>query len=111
MKVIDYPEFSDKRYKPSYLKFALFGFLAGALIVIAIVIIRCLINDTVKGENELETRFNIPILGVIPDIEKASNNRSDYYYYENNTSEQVSEANADSNNNPEGEQNNEEKEE
>ena len=108
MKIIDYPEFSDKRYKPSYLKFALIGFLAGALIVIVFVIIRYFMDDTVKGENDIESRFTIPILGVIPDIEKASNNRSEYYYYANNTSEQVSEVNTESNNDPKGEQKNEE---
>ena len=108
MKIIDHPEFSDKRYKPSYLKFALIGFLAGALIVIVFVIIRYFMDDTVKGVNDIESRFTIPILGVIPDIEKASNNRSEYYYYADNTSEKVPKVNTESNNDPKGEQKNEE---
>ena len=85
MKIIDYPEFSDKRYKPSYSRFALIGFLIGALIVIVFVIIRYFTDDTVKSESDIESSFSIPILGVIPDVSKASNNHSDYYYYSQNS--------------------------
>lgn len=81
MKIIDYPEYSDKRYKPSYMRFALIGFLIGALVVVVFVIIRYFMDDTVKNESDIESKFSIPILGIIPDVSKASNNRSDYYYY------------------------------
>ena len=47
-------------------------------------------DDTVKGEGEVEDKFDLPILGVIPDVTKASNKSSDYYYYEqNNKTERV----------------------
>ena len=104
MKIIDYPEFSDRRFQPSYTRFGLIGFLIGALVVIVLVVIRYFMDDTVKSENDIETRFNIPILGVIPDISKASKNRSDYYYYENNNTEPVSKVTLESNDNPQGEQ-------
>lgn len=101
MKIIDVPEYSEKRYKPSYLRYGIIGFLIGALIVIVFVIIRHFMDDTVKTEGEIEDKFALPILGVIPDVTKASNKSSDYYYYEqNNKTEQV--------NISEGEQNNEE---
>lgn len=87
MRIIDYPEYSDTRYKPDYIRFAIFGFLGGAFLVIIWIIIRYFMDDTVKAEAEIETRFSIPILGVIPDISKASNDRSDYYYYAQNTQE------------------------
>ena len=92
MKIIDYPEFSDKRYKPSYSNFALIGFLIGALIVIVFVIIRYFMDDTVKSESDIESSFSIPILGVIPDVSKASNNHSDYYYYSQNSEDKKSES-------------------
>ena len=101
MKIIDVPEYSDVRYKPSYLKYSIIGFLIGALAVVIILIIRYFMDDTVKTEGEIEEKFDMPILGVIPDVTKASNKSSDYYYYEqNNKTEQV--------NISEGEQNNEE---
>ena len=68
MRVIDYPEYSDTKYKPSYFRYALLGLLVGVLLVVVILIVRFLSDDTVKNENEVETRFGIPILGVIPDV-------------------------------------------
>ena len=90
MKIIDHPEYSEKRFKPSYSRYAIIGFLIGALIVIIFVIIRYFMDDTVKTEEEIENKFALPILGVIPDVTKASSKGSDYYYYEqNNKTEQV----------------------
>lgn len=90
MKIIDHPEYSEKRFKPSYTNYAIIGFLIGALLVVIFVIIRYFMDDTVKNEEEVENKFALPILGVIPDVTKASNKGSDYYYYEqNNKTEQV----------------------
>jgi len=90
MKIIDLPEYSDKRYKPSYLRYAIIGFLIGALLVVVFVIIRFFIDDTVKNEGDVEKKFALPILGVIPDVNSASSKGSDYYSYENNNkNEQV----------------------
>lgn len=100
MKIIDVPEYSNKRYKPSYIRYGFIGFLVGALIVAVIIIIRYFLDDTVKNEAEIEDKFALPILGVIPDVTRASSKSSDYYYYENTTkTEQVNIA--------EGEQKNE----
>lgn len=81
MKIIDYPEYSEKRYKPNYTKYGLLGFVIGALLVVIWVVVRFLTDDTVKAENDIESRFSIPILGVIPDIAKAGATGSDYYEY------------------------------
>ena len=90
MKIIDLPEYSEKHYKPSYLKIGLIGFLIGALLVIIFIVVRYFMDDTIKNESEIESKFALPILGVIPDITKASNKSSDYYYYEqNNKTERV----------------------
>ena len=81
MKIVDYPVYSGRRYKPSYVKYAMLGFLLGALLVAAIIIIRYFMDDTVKGEDEVEQRFGLPILGVLPDA-SLSNSKEDYYSYE-----------------------------
>lgn len=80
MKIIDYPEYSEKRFKPSYIRFGLIGFIVGALLVTVIIIIRFFMDDTINNKNEIEDKFSIPILGVIPDISRALNSKSDYYY-------------------------------
>jgi len=78
MKIIDSPVYNTNRYKPSYIKYSLFGFLAGILIVAIIVIIRFLRDDTIRSEGELEQRFGLSILGVLPDY---ASNGSKYGYY------------------------------
>ena len=86
MKIIDMPTMPTYRYGPSYLRYALFGGLLGAILVILIIIINYLRDDTVKSETEIEQRFPLPVLGVVPDM-TSPNSDSDYYYYaDKNTS-------------------------
>ena len=80
MKIVDYPIYSEKRYGPSYVKYALFGFLFGFLLVLIIIIVKYFRDDTIKSESELEARFSLPVLGVIPDIMQLNSSSSDYYY-------------------------------
>ena len=89
MKIIDVPVYSEQRYKPSYTKYALFGFLAGVLLILVIYVIKYFSDDTVKSEGDIEARFDVPILGVIPDLTKSGDKKSDYYAYgQNNESAQ-----------------------
>lgn len=81
MKIIDYPQYTEKRYKPSYTRYAIIGFIIGALLVAAWVIVRYFLDDTIKNETDLESRFSLPILGIIPDVTKAGSLGSDYYNY------------------------------
>ena len=79
MKIVDYPVFTAKRYKPNYSKYALLGFAGGALLVAVIVLIRFFKNDVVKSEDEIEHRFSMPILGVLPDNSLSSKSGRGYY--------------------------------
>lgn len=81
MKIIDHPVYSDRRYRPSYIKYGWLGFLGGAILVAIIVIIRHFRDDTIKNEAELEQCFPYPVLGIIPDAAKSNSAGSDYYYY------------------------------
>ncbi len=81
MKIIDNPQYNENRYKPNYIQFSLIGFIVGMLIVIAHTVIRFLADDTVKSEVDMESRFSLPILGVIPDISRANGKDSSYYDY------------------------------
>ena len=82
MKIIDYPVYNTTRYKPSYIRFSLLGFLFGVLLVAVIVIVRFVKDDTVRGEDDVEQRFGLPILGVLPDNTSSSRNKDGYYSYE-----------------------------
>lgn len=80
MKIVEYPQMPKSIYQPDYKKFTLLGFGAGVLLMIIILIIRYLRNDTIRDEAELENRFSVPVLGVIPDVNSMENGKSDYYY-------------------------------
>lgn len=80
MKIIDYPMYSDKRYKPNYIKYSLLGFLLGAVLVIIKVIVSTLTDDKVKSVQDIEDRFSLPILGIIPDVLQSSDEKGKGYY-------------------------------
>ena len=80
MKIIDYPMYSDKRYKPNYIKYSLLGFLLGAVLVIIKVIVSTLTDDKVKSVQDIEDRFSLPILGVIPDVLESTDEKGKGYY-------------------------------
>ena len=82
MKIVDYPVYSQRIYRPNYMKYAVLGFLFGALVVAVIVIIRLFTDDTVRNEDEIEQRFGLPILGVLPDNASLGGDKDDYYSYQ-----------------------------
>lgn len=56
-----------------YSKKCLFGFIAGAVLAAAYIILRDLLDIRVKGNDNLSERYGIPVLGTIPEFElKAS---------------------------------------
>lgn len=79
MKVIDTPVMPKSIYKPNYIKNGFLGALLGALFTVVLVVIMFASDDKVKSEKDLEERFAIPIVGVLPDINLTSKD-SDYYY-------------------------------
>lgn len=82
MKIIDFPEYSDTPYRPNYLIYTLLGFVLGVLLVVIKVVVDTLRDDTVKSEEEIEERFNLPILGMIPDaLQQSGDKGKDYYAY------------------------------
>ncbi len=82
MRVIDMPQMPKKVYKPSYIKNTLVGILLGGIISAAFIIIRFLLDDKVKNESELEARFSLPVVGVIPDMLATGKGGHNYYDYE-----------------------------
>jgi len=84
MKIIDYPVKAQTPYGPSYIKYALFGFVIGALVIIIKTIVEFFMDDRVRNEQEIEDRFDIPILGVIPDVSEDKKSPG-YYEYKKKT--------------------------
>ena len=80
MKIVEYPQIPDHIFKPSYVKYTLLGFVAGAVLTILLLIIQFLRNDTITNEADIEARFSVPVLGVLPDVYNQGGGKSGYYY-------------------------------
>ena len=80
MKIVEYPQPPTGIFSPSYSKFALLGFGVGVLITIIVFVINYMRNDTILDEAEVESRFSVPVLGVLPDVNNHYSGKSGYYY-------------------------------
>lgn len=88
MKIIDNPEIPTGIFKPNYMKYTVLGALAGALLTILIIVIKQLTNDKIMDEDELSEYYNLPVVGVIPDMVNTGNGKGGYYsYYQSDESE------------------------
>ncbi len=80
VKVIDYA-LEGRRVYPNIQNNTILGLLLGLFVSCGFVVLREMFDMRIKTEEELEKWFNIPILGIIPDINNPQNKRSGYYYY------------------------------
>ncbi len=58
---------------PNVLKNSVFGFMLGFILAVAFIIIRHMLDNTVKGVETLKARYNMPILAEIPFYEIVKN--------------------------------------
>lgn len=81
MRIVDSPVEPTGKYAPSNSKNAILGAVIGFVAVAACIIIMELVNDKVLGSEDLESRYQIPVIGSIPDLEQAEKTRGRYGYY------------------------------
>lgn len=67
---------ATERSSPSYTKYTLIGAVIGTIISCGIIIVADLFDSSVRNEDYLKQKYNIPIFAVIPD---ASDVRGNYY--------------------------------
>ena len=72
-KIIDYPKMPTGIDSPNYIKNAMLGGIVGFILACAIIIIRSLLDNSIKSAADLEY-WGIPVLGVIPDFATANKN-------------------------------------
>lgn len=66
-KIIEKGEIPIYKSGPSMQKNVVIGFLFGAVLVCAIVVVLELLNDSIKTEDDIEKYLGIPTLAVVPD--------------------------------------------
>ena len=70
-KIIDYPKMPNGIASPSYKKNTAVGGMIGFILACAIIIIRSLMDNTIKSAADLDY-WGLPVLGVIPDFATAN---------------------------------------
>ncbi len=80
MQIIDEPLVPTSINSPSYSRNTAIGALLGAVVAAAIIVVKELLDDHVKNEDDLEEKFSIPVVGVIPDINSAIKQSTKYAY-------------------------------
>ncbi len=68
ISVVDYPETPRKRYKPSMRLNMVMALIVSLLAAVAIAFLVEYFDDTVKSVDVLESRSQLPVLGIIPDV-------------------------------------------
>lgn len=53
----------------------LIGFMLGFVIAIAVIIIRFMLDDTIKAQEDVEKYLGLSVLGLIPELESADNKK------------------------------------
>ena len=82
METIGTAEPAGAQSSPNVIKNAVFGLLAGLALSVAFVLLRAMLDTTIKGEEDLKSRTGLTVLGEIPDVQYKSKDayKDDYQY-------------------------------
>lgn len=76
MRIVDYPIKPSAPYAPNSFRYALIGFLITLLAGCAIVVLFDVVVDKVASATEIEERYGITVIGIIPDMQQADKYQS-----------------------------------
>lgn len=82
MEVVDSAVVDLGKVSPSITKYTAVGFLMGALIAAAILVIVSLLDNTIHDEDYVLQNYNFPILAKVPDLLESNNKKYGYSYYQ-----------------------------
>lgn len=68
--VVDYARIPNSRYGPSYTKNTILGFLAGGVLVAAVLVVLQVVDTRIVKKEDLERICGVPVLGTIPEIDE-----------------------------------------
>ena len=71
MRIVDYPVLPTAPYAPNSLRLAGLGFMVTLLLGAVVVILMDIVVDKVETAKEMEERYSIAVVGVIPDMAHA----------------------------------------
>lgn len=80
MRILDAPILPEAKYAPSNTKNAMLGAVIGFVLITVLVLVVDLVNDIVRNSEELEHRYNVVVIGNIPDLASADKGQDNYAY-------------------------------
>lgn len=85
VRIVDSAIEPTKRSSPSYSKNTIIGFLIGAVLCAAVVIIKDITDNVIRTDEYLMTKYDLPILASIPYMSENDNKKKSGYYQEKKT--------------------------
>jgi len=82
VRLVDHAIKPTQRSSPSYTKYAMIGIIMGMVLSCGTIIIIDLLDTTVRDEDYLYQRYEIPVLAVVPDAQDSGKHSYGYYYQE-----------------------------
>lgn len=81
-KIIDRAEIPQYRYTPSFRKNTFLGCTIGVILAAVYIVLCILLDQRIKGEEDLDRLFNLPVLGEIPEFDpnRAKKGKRSYGY-------------------------------
>lgn len=80
MRILDAPIYPEQKSAPHNTKNAMLGALVGFVISAVVVLAVELVNDIVRNSEELENRYNVIVVGTIPDLTTSDKGQGSYGY-------------------------------
>lgn len=87
MEVVDSAIPNLEKIGPSVSKYTAIGFIIGAMIMVVILVIFALFDDTIHDEEYILNTYDYPILAKIPDLMGTGSKKYGYYYRQKSESQ------------------------
>lgn len=81
MKIVSNAVMPTRQYSPNVRRNTMVGFLLGAVLAIIIIVLRLLLDNRVKSEQDLTRHFGISVIGTIPSFEVSQGSGYRYSNY------------------------------
>lgn len=88
MEVVDSAVPNLSKVAPSITKYTAVGMILGVLIMVAILAILAIMDDTIHDEDYVLQTYDIPVLAKVPNLLHSSGKNYNYYYHYKNKSNQ-----------------------
>ena len=84
MEVVDSAIPILQKVNPSISKYTVIGFILGAMLCAAVIVVLDILDDTIHDEEHILNTYDYPLLARIPDLLSKSSQKYGYYHYQKN---------------------------